>query len=157
MSIENIVKEIVTSGGHNPDDKSIVDNVTPQGRDTVAGMKPITIKIPDDRLRSNRIELRHKLVKAFRSAGLDPKDANVRESIIPIEVKEARLIAVSVSAAIRCEYCVSAQVHLAKKSGATDDEIRAAIQIAAEIQRFSTLLYGNEFGIDKLNKIIGKE
>ena len=75
----------------------------------------------------------------------------------PIEVKEARLIAVSVSAAIRCEYCVSAQVHLAKKSGATDDEIKAAIQIAAEIQRFSTLLYGNEFGIDKLNKIIGKE
>ena len=75
----------------------------------------------------------------------------------PIEVKEARLIAVSVSAAIRCEYCVSAQVHLAKKSGATDDEIKAAIQIAAEIQRFSTLLYGNEFGIDKLYKIIGKE
>ena len=75
----------------------------------------------------------------------------------PIEVKEARLIAVSVSAAIRCEYCVSAQVHLAKKSGATDDEIKAAIQIAAEIQRFSTLLYGNEFGIDKLNKIMGKE
>ena len=75
----------------------------------------------------------------------------------PIEVKEARLIAVSVSAAIRCEYCVSAQVHLAKESGATDDEIKAAIQIAAEIQRFSTLLYGNEFGIDKLNKIIGKE
>ena len=69
----------------------------------------------------------------------------------PIEVKEARLIAVSVSAAIRCEYCVSAQVHLAKKSGASDDEIKAAIQIAAEIQRFSTLLYGNEFGIDKLN------
>ena len=75
----------------------------------------------------------------------------------PIEVKEARLIAVSVSAAIRCEYCVSAQVHLAKKSGATDDEIKGAIQIAAEIQRFSTLLYGSEFGIDKLNKIIGKE
>ena len=75
----------------------------------------------------------------------------------PIEEKEARLMAVAVSAAIRCEYCVSAQVHLAKKSGATDDEIRAAVQIASEIQRFSTLLYGNEFGIEKLNKIIGKE
>ena len=127
MSIENIVKEIVTSGGHTDD--AIVQK-TPEGRDTIAGMKPITIRIPDDRLRSNRITLRHKLVKAFRSAGLDPKDANVRESIIPIEVKEARLIAVSVSAAIRCEYCVSAQVHLAKKSGATDDEIRAAIQLS---------------------------
>ena len=75
----------------------------------------------------------------------------------PIAPKEARLVAVSVSAAIRCEYCVSAQVHLAKKAGATDDEIKAAIQIAAEIQRFSTLLYGNDFGLDKLNKIIGKD
>jgi len=75
----------------------------------------------------------------------------------PIAPKEARLTAVAVSAAIRCEYCVSAQVHLAKKAGANDAEIKAAIQIAAEIQRFSTLLYGNEFGIEKLNKIIGKE
>jgi len=75
----------------------------------------------------------------------------------PISPKEARLVAVSVSAAIRCEYCVSAQVHLAKKAGATDDEIKAAIQIAAEIQRFSVLLYGNDFGMEKLNKIIGKE
>jgi len=40
--------------------------------------------------------------------------------------------------------------------GANDEEIKASIQIAAEIQRFSTLLYGNEFGIEKLEKIIGK-
>jgi hypothetical protein len=33
----------------------------------------------------------------------------------------------------------------------------AAIQIAAEIQRFSTLPYGNEFGIENLNKIIGRK
>ena len=71
--------------------------------------------------------------------------------------KEARLAAVAVSAAIRCEYCISAQVHLAKKEGATDDEIKAAVQIAAEIQRFSVLLYGNEFGLDNLERIIGKQ
>ena len=75
----------------------------------------------------------------------------------PIAPKEARLAAISASAAIKCEYCISAQVHLAKKAGATDDEIKAAIQIAAEIQRFSVLLYGNNFGMEKLNKIIGKE
>ena len=75
----------------------------------------------------------------------------------PIAPKEARLAAIAVSAAIKCEYCVSAQVHLAKQAGADDEEIKAAIQIAAEIQRFSTLLYGNEFGIEKLEKIIGKE
>ena len=71
----------------------------------------------------------------------------------PIASKEARLVAVS--AAIRCEYCITAQVHSAKMAGATDDEIKAAIQIAAEIQRFSTLLYGNDFGIERLEKILG--
>ena len=55
---------------------------------------------------------------------------------------------------MRCEYCITAQVHLAKKAGATDDEIKAAIQIAAEVARFSILLYGNEFGQDELKKIL---
>ncbi len=74
-----------------------------------------------------------------------------------IPSKEARLAAVSASAAIRCEYCITAQVHLAKKAGATDDEIKTAIQIAAEIARFSILLYGNEFGQDELKAILGIE
>ena len=71
-----------------------------------------------------------------------------------IASKEARLVAVSASAAIRCEYCITAQVHLAKQAGATDDEIKTAIQIAAEVARFSILLYGNEFGQDELKKIL---
>ena len=45
---------------------------------------------------------------------------------------------------------------MAKKAGATDDEIKAAIQIAAEVSRFSILLYGNEFGQDKLEKVLQK-
>ena len=52
----------------------------------------------------------------------------------PINVKEGRLIAIAVSAAIRCEYCIAAQIEFAKKDGAHDVEIKAAIQIAAEIQ-----------------------
>lgn len=74
----------------------------------------------------------------------------------PIAPKAARLAAVSASAALRCEYCITAQVLLAKKAGATDDEIKAAIQIAAEVSRFSVLLYGNEFGQDNLQKILDK-
>ena len=74
----------------------------------------------------------------------------------PIARKEARLVAVAVSAALRCEYCIAAQIESAKNEGATDDEIKAAIQIAGEIQRFSTLLYGNEFNWEKFNKIIGR-
>lgn len=75
----------------------------------------------------------------------------------PIATKEARLVAISASAAMKCEYCISAQIHLAKAAGATDDEIKAAIFIAAEVARFSTLLYGNEFGMDRLKGILGIE
>ena len=74
----------------------------------------------------------------------------------PIEAKAARLAAVSASATMKCEYCITAQVALAKSAGASDDELKAAIQIAAEVARFSILLYGNEFGQDKLNKVLEK-
>ena len=75
----------------------------------------------------------------------------------PINVKEGRLVAIAVSAAIRCEYCIAAQIEFAKKAGANNEEIKAAIQIAAEIQSFSTLLYGNEFDADTFNKLIGRD
>ena len=71
-----------------------------------------------------------------------------------IATKEARLVALSASAAIRCEYCITAQAHLARQAGASDDEIKTAIQIAADVARFSILLYGNEFGQDELKKVL---
>ncbi len=74
----------------------------------------------------------------------------------PMSEKTARLAAISASAAMKCEYCITAQVVLAKAAGATDDEIKGAIQIAAEVARFSILLYGNEFGQDKLKAILDK-
>ena len=46
---------------------------------------------------------------------------------------------------------------MAKAAGVSDDEIKAAIQVAAEVARFSTLLYGNEFGQQKLKNILGVE
>ena len=73
----------------------------------------------------------------------------------PIARKEARLVAVAVSAALRCEYCIAAQIESAKNEGATDDEIKAAVQIAAEVARFSTLLYGNEFTDEEFNEALG--
>ena len=73
-----------------------------------------------------------------------------------IAKKEARLAAISASVAMKCEYCITAQVMLAKAAGASDDEIKTAIQIAADVGRFSLLLYGNEFGQDNLKKILKK-
>lgn len=73
----------------------------------------------------------------------------------PIALKEARLAAIAASVAMKCEYCITAQVHMAKAAGATEDEIKAAVFIAAEVARFSTLLYGNEFGMDNLKNVLG--
>lgn len=50
---------------------------------------------------------------------------------------------------------MTVQLHLAKAAGTTDDEIKAATFIAAKVARFSTLLYGNEFGMYKLKGVIG--
>ena len=72
----------------------------------------------------------------------------------PIAEKHARLAAISASVAMKCEYCITAQVMIAKALGATDEEIKTAIQIAAEVGRFSLLLYGNEFGQEKLKTIV---
>ena len=44
---------------------------------------------------------------------------------------------------------------LGMEAGPTDDEIKAAVQIAAEVARFSTLLYGNEFTDEEFNKALG--
>ena len=73
----------------------------------------------------------------------------------PTTTKEARLAAISASAAIKCEYCIKAQIIFAKRVGVSDEEIKAAVQIAAEVNRFSTLLYGNEFTDEEFNKAIG--
>lgn len=73
----------------------------------------------------------------------------------PITNKESRLVAITAFAAMRCEYCITAQVYMAKVAGVSEEEIKAAIQVAAEAPRFSTPLYGNEFGQQKLKNILG--
>ena len=74
----------------------------------------------------------------------------------PIESKTARLAAVAASAAMKCEYCITAQVVLAKAAGATDDEIKARFKSRLKSDASSILLYGNEFGQDKLKAILEK-
>ena len=75
----------------------------------------------------------------------------------PISTKEARLQEIAASSAMPCEYSIIAQVHMAKAAGISEEEIKAAIQVSAEVSRFSILLYGNEFGQQKLKNILGVE
>ena len=64
--------------------------------------------------------------------------------------RNARLMAVAASAAIKCEYCVMAQKELARAAGATEEEIETALLLAADLQFRSTLLYGHAYDEDVL-------
>ena len=73
-----------------------------------------------------------------------------------IPPKYAQLIALSASVALKCVYCIPSHKIKAVKEGATEEEMKVAIQIAAEIARFSTLLYGNEWDLPKTKEVVKK-
>jgi len=55
-----------------------------------------------------------------------------------LDPKTKELIIIAVSAANGCEYCLAAHRAMAKGAGVTDDEISAALEIAASISAFNT-------------------
>jgi len=63
-----------------------------------------------------------------------------------LEAKTKELIAIAVSAANGCDYCVVAHRALALKQGVTEEEISGALEVAAMMSAFNTF-----------NKAIGLE
>ena len=78
-------------------------------------------------------------------------EKNVFNGAIPL--KYAQLAAISASAIIRCEYCIPAHTAMAKAAGASDEEIKTALAIAADVALNSTMLYGNQFDMDDFMKM----
>ena len=77
-----------------------------------------------------------------------------KESDIP--EKYAELIALAVSAALKCQYCIPAHKQFALDAGATEEEIKIAVNIAAHVASGSTLFYGNEFDLELFKKGLEK-
>ncbi|MDG1190629.1 MAG: carboxymuconolactone decarboxylase family protein [Flavobacteriaceae bacterium] len=75
-----------------------------------------------------------------------------KEGVIP--EKEAHLVALGTSAAIKCQYCIPYHVSELKRLGASEDEIKTAVLIAADIMKMSTLFYGNEFDLEAFKKML---
>jgi len=74
-----------------------------------------------------------------------------------IAEKEAHLVALGTSAAIKCQYCIPYHISELKRLGASEDEIKTAILIAADIMKMSTLFYGNEFDLEAFKKMLRGE
>ena len=73
-----------------------------------------------------------------------------------IPEKYTQLIALAVSAAFKCQYCIPAHKIAAIDAGATEEEIKIAINVAADVAMGSTLFYGNEFNLDEFKSELEK-
>ena len=78
-------------------------------------------------------------------------EKNVFNGAMP--AKQAQLAAISASVAIKCLYCIPAHTSMAKAAGATDEEIKTAVAIAADVALKSALLYGNQYDMDTFIKM----
>ncbi|MDB2684805.1 carboxymuconolactone decarboxylase family protein [Flavobacteriaceae bacterium] len=74
-----------------------------------------------------------------------------------IAEKEAHLVALGTSAAVKCQYCIPYHIAELKRLGASEDEIKTAVLIAADIMKMSTLFYGNEFDLEAFKKLLKGE
>ena len=78
-------------------------------------------------------------------------EKNVFNGAIPL--KYAQLAALSASVAMKCVYCIPAHATFARASGATEEEIKTAVAIAADVALNSSMLYGSQFDMDTFMKM----
>lgn len=70
----------------------------------------------------------------FKSVQLNPDSA--------LDGKTKELLGLAVSAQIPCQYCIYFHTEAARLNGATDEEIREAVAMAAIVRHWSTVLNG---------------
>lgn len=70
----------------------------------------------------------------FKSVQLNPKSA--------LDGKTKELLGLAVAAQIPCQYCIYFHTAAAKLNGASDEEIREAVAMAAIVRHWSTVLHG---------------
>ncbi|HLH50781.1 MAG TPA: carboxymuconolactone decarboxylase family protein [Roseiarcus sp.] len=77
----------------------------------------------------------------FKTIQLNPKTA--------LSGKEKELIGLAVAAQIPCSYCIYFHTAAAKANGATDQEIREAVAMAAITRHWSTVLNGMDVDLPR--------
>lgn len=80
----------------------------------------------------------------FKSIQLNPKTK--------LDGKTKELIGLGLAAQIPCQYCVYFHTAAAKANGATDEEIREAVAMAAIVRHWSTVLNGMQVDPDAFRR-----
>ena len=112
--------------------------------------------LADDHMRDLKtanpfIELHPKAVQPAADAYYKAVEEKVFNGAIPL--KYAQLVALSASVAMKCEYCIPAHTNFAIAAGATEEEIKTAVAIAADVALNSSMLYGTQFDMDEFMKM----
>ena len=112
--------------------------------------------LADDHMRDLKtanpfIELHPKAVQPAADAYYKAVEEKVFNGAIPL--KYAQLVALSASVAMKCEYCVPAHTSFAIAAGATEEETKTAVAIAADVALNSSMLYGTQFDMDEFMKM----
>ena len=112
--------------------------------------------LADDHMRDVKtanpfIEMHPKAVQPAADAYYKAVEEKVFNGAIPL--KYAQLAALSASGAMKCEYCIPAHTSFAIAAGATEEEIKTAVAIAADVALNSSMLYGTQFDMDEFMKM----
>ena len=54
---------------------------------------------------------------------------------------------------MKCVYCIPARTEFARAAGATEEEIKTAVAIAADVALNSSMLCGNQFDMEIFMKM----
>ena len=112
--------------------------------------------LADDHMRDVKtanpfIEMHPKAVQPAADAYYKAVEEKVFNGAIPL--KYAQLAALSASVAMKCEYCIPAHTSFAIAAGATEEEIKTAVAIAADVALNSSMLYGTQFDMEEFLKL----
>ena len=112
--------------------------------------------LADDHMRDVKtanpfIEMHPKAVQPAADAYYKAVEEKVFNGAIPL--KYAQLAALSASVAMKCEYCIPAHTSFAIAAGATEEEIKTVVAIAADVALNSSMLYGTQFDMDDFMKM----
>jgi AhpD family alkylhydroperoxidase len=99
-------------------------------------------------------------IHALPQAALPSSWAMARDLLFAdteLDAKTKALISLGVAAQIPCTYCIWSDSQDARRAGATDEEIREAIAVAASTRYWSTVFNGNQIDLATFQAELGGE
>jgi AhpD family alkylhydroperoxidase len=97
-------------------------------------------------------------VSALPQAAIPGAWAEARDllySDTALDAKTKSLISLAVAAQIPCTYCIYDDTNSARRAGATDEEIKEAVAVAALTRHWSTIFNSNQIDLDQFKTEMG--